>query len=683
MPNFTRDKQQPWDVRLTTPDGQVIDLVSVGPDGKPKEFEGALTPVDATESFRPGGIPKEWNDWSAGAGYSYDDDRVPNGYSWGKNVWALTPHAAHPAGALTEITLPYSTAATENFEIRCGFEANGHLYVSTGRNAIRVTADVATIAASFTSVSADNLYIATSVCVYRGNAYWGGYNNASGDDTVAPAAPLIQQTLATDTFTSNATCLRFHVAAFEGLDGNGNWSPWMIGTFGTNVAFKVTNSTAPLEETNWTPAGTAGTLLGSNIHKVNSIIQGRQAPYILTTGGVRIVLRNGVQIPNITPHWLQQFSSRNGIAGALVGGRLYASVLGGIDMIEGLDGQLNDTPNFVHPGAELPNENPAVGTTWAICPDGDWIVAGIYNSFNTTSYICWGRPRATVPGQPGLTTMVWHVAPCVIEGERVTWLHVAKQGDGRRLWIATRNSANTLTHLYGMYLPISGNPIQDLEVSGTWRSRTDECVLYFSRYAGAQGMNALKAIRQVGTVAKASTISDTSYLQVKVSMDDATAEQLGANVTENYTEARILDDVNGREIEPQVTFKAGSSTTPPVLRSLTLWSAEGVRATMTYRGRFRFAPATVQGSKGIDTTTDQQAKMGQLFASQGPRPATMIDWKSTVYFVAFEQGAVWPEREVDGGERFEADVVLTFTVLARQSTWNDGSLYDTDAEYSP
>lgn len=677
---YGNSDDQPWHVVLTTADGVELNLIAVGDGNKPVEFEGALTPVDATEAFRPGGVPREWTDFSAGAGYTYQDERVPNGYDYAENVWTMVPHAAFPAGELTTIALPAGTHS----EIRCGFEANGHLYLSTGRYALRVSAGVATIACDFTATSVANNanYIATSVCVYQGNAYWGGYDNSTGDDTTATAARLVKQTLQTDVFTTNATCSRWHVASFNGLDGDGTWAEWLIGTVATNTAFKYTNSATPLDDAVWTPGSADGTPLGSWIHKVNAIVAGRQAPYFLTTGGVRIVQRFGVAIPNITPHWRDHFSAQNGVAGVLLGGQLYASVLGGIDRVTGLDGQLNDAPNYAHPGADLPNENPAVGTTWAMTTDGGWVVAAVYNGNNGNTYLCWGRPRSTLPGQPGLSQMVWHVAPLVIYGQRVTWLHTAQEGAGRRLWIGTRNGADTASNLYGLALPIAGNPLQDLSTGGAWRARTETSTLYLSSNPWSQGAHAQKAIRAFATVTE--DCSSNSTLDVYVNPDKAGREQLGATVTESpYAEARILDDINGRQIAPSVDFAAGASDAPPILRSLTIWSGEGIRATTTYRGRFRFAEGVkLRGNRGQERDWDPQAQWELLIGAQGPRPATMIDWKGTTYTVAIEQGAAWKEREIAEGQRYEIDFTMQFTVLSREPAYDDGAVYDGATEYA-
>ncbi len=129
MPGLQSGKH-PYHVTLTTADGFEVGLIAVVPTGKngeamPHEFEGTLTPVDATEEFRPGGIPREFADFSAGAGYSYYDSRVPNGYAWAKNVITWIPHVAVPSGALTEVALPAGTHA----EIRTGFERSGHLFL--------------------------------------------------------------------------------------------------------------------------------------------------------------------------------------------------------------------------------------------------------------------------------------------------------------------------------------------------------------------------------------------------------------------------------------------------------------------------------------------------------------------------------------------------------------------------
>jgi hypothetical protein len=675
VPGLT-SSQSPYHVTLTTADGIEIPLVSVAKtkngETQPHEFEGSLTPVDATEQFRPGGIPKETSNLSDGAGFTFAHPQAPSGYNWGKNVWTMVENAAFPSGELTSITLPATNDGGTHGEIRAGFEMSGFLWFSTGKYGVQVTlsSDAATQVANFATVAAVANYVATSTCLYQGKAYWGGY-----DSVTQTAAPLIQHTLSGNVFTSGATCSRWHVASFFGNDGTGQYAEWLVGTVGTNQGFRYTNSASPLVDTNWTPGSTTGINIGQQNFVVNRIVVSRQQPFFLKQDGVYAVQRLGTYIPNITPHWADSYHQYNGIAGALIGGRLYASLLGGIDSVAGLDGQLNDVPRFVHPGADLPNENPAAGDTWSICRDGDYVVAAIYNNANQTSYICWGRP--------GPTRMIWHVSPCVIEGERVTWM--LKSGGvwpngSPRLWIATRNPAGTVSKLYWLNLPRNGNPLQDLASGGPWRCRTDTCTLYYPSNPWSQGVHSEKAVRRVATVSKA--CSETSYLAPYVSIDEATRVQLGENVTESpYVETRILDDLSGRQIAPSVDFKAGSNTTPPILRALTVWAGEGIRSSTVYQGTFRLARGLALRGGAKDDTSDPQATWELLIAAQGPRPATIVDWKSNVYTIALEQGAVWVEREVKNTDTWEIEFTMKFTVLAKETVYNDGSVYDSESVY--
>lgn len=668
-----REDQPEGHVVLTTADGVVIPLLAIGDDNKPLSFAGSLTPVDATEQFRPGGIPREFRDFSAGAGYTFYDERVPNGYDWAKNVWTMGPSPL-PAGALTEIALPAGTHGA----VLTGIETGEDFYFSTGRYAIKlnegtssanIVCDFATQAGMSTAVQI------VSSTTYLKNVYWGGYANAT-------AQPMVQQIAATDTFTTaGATTARWHVAAFNGVDGEGTWAEWLIGTVASGAAFAYTNSSLPMTSTNWTPASADGVAVGNPLYAVNKIVAARQAPFFLKPEGVFIVQRFGVAIPNITPHWKDTLDTNNGVAGAIVSGRLYANILAGIDMVVGLDGQLNDEPTLVHPGVDLPTEMPAAGTTYAIIRDGNMIVAAVYNSARETTYICWGIPRSRVPGQPGLTTHIWHVSPCVIEGERVTWMYKAAPAGNPRLWIATRNVADTTTHVYWMSLPRNGNVLQELAAGGPWRCRTDTCTLYMSRYPGLQGAHSEKAMRQVATVSK--DASSTSYLEIYVDPDESGRVQLGNDVTESpYVESRILTDISGRQMAPSVDFTAGSSTTPPILRALTLWTGEGVKATTTYQGRFRMAKGMKLRHGSHEIEGDPQAQFELLKGAQGPRPATMVDWKGSIYTIALEQGAVWDEREVDEGDRFEIDFTMRFTVIGQTATYQSGFVYDSEAVYA-
>lgn len=682
MPALTSGSE-PWHVTLTTADDIEIGLISVAPDGEPVAFEGSLTPVDATSQFRPGGIPVEWKDFSAGGGYSFYDERVPNSYAWAKNVWTLTPNVAFPSGQLVELSIPAFSDGSTAGEIRCGFEHNAFLHLGADQHYVRVdvNATSATVPNTFATISGLSNYHVTSTCFYQGMAYWGGYNGSIG---TATAAFLVQENLASFGFTVSSDVQGWHIASFNGVDGNGNWSEWLIATVHTNASFRYTNSASPMTSVNWTPGSATGVNMTNQFFRCSKIITSSQAPYFLMQDGIRIVNRLGTSIPNITPHWGDSFGKWNGVAASIISGRLYASLAGGIDMVLGLDGELNSTPYMVEPGADLPNETPAAGQCWAMCRWRDWLVAAIYNTANQTSYICFGKPRENLPGQPGLTRFIWHISPCVIEGERVTWMQMGwNQGianRGPRLYIATREADDSATHLYYMVMPENGNPIQDLSSGGGWRARTDTCTLYLPNNPWSQGVHSEKAIRQVAITSE--DASDSSTMTPYASVDGDDRVLLGGPVTESaYQEAKILDDLSGRQIAPSVDFVAGASTSPPLMRALTIWSGEGVKATSTYTGRFRFQRGIVDRLGNADHDDDQQAKWELLLDAQGPRPATITDWKGTRYTVAFEQGADWREYGVRGEEGWAIDAILRFTVLARDTVWNDGSVWDSGVRW--
>lgn len=657
--------QSPYDLDLTTADGLRIGLM-LAPrvDSKgvplPHEADGALAPQDATTTFRPGGVPKVWADFSGGSGYSFEDPEAPNTFAWSKNVWTMIKGTAFPGPELTEVTLP---APAMSGEIAAGIELQSHLYVSAGQVALDVFSGTTVQVCNFVSLTGNSSYRATSVTEYLGKAYFGAYNYAQ-----ATAAQMVEMTVSagTATFSASSDTFRWQLGSFFGYDGNGDWDQWMIGTMGTNAAFKITNSSLPMTESNWTPGSATGTAFGNYDFQVNRIVIGQGQPFLLTRAGVYVVQRAGVYTPSITPGWLDQYATTNGVAGIVVGNRLYASFSGAIDSVGILDGP--NVPNLVGPGIDTPNKTPVRGICYAMCQDGEWLVAAFYDSYQQISYICWGKPG----GPSGWT---WHAAPVVIEGERVTWLHKSAPAGVPRLWIATRDAAESMTHLYWIPLPSSGNILQDLAVAGPWRCRVDTCTLYLSATRWTQGIHAEKALRNVATVTQGA--GNLSYLNVYAAADTNAREQLGPTVINSpYVEGRILTDVSGREISPSIDFKAGDQTAPPILRELTIWAAEGVRATQTI-------DITVRISKGMKLRTpnrgadtrDPEVVWNQLLTAQGPRPASLTNWRGVTATVAYEQGCAWKEREVKTAKRWEIDVRLRFTVLAQEARYGDGSQF--------
>lgn len=642
------------------------------PEETPHEVDGALTPADATEQFTPGGIPREWDDWSAGGGYSFYDPRVPNGYAWAKNVWLMTPHVAVPAGKLTEIPLPETDDGGAMGEITDGVEVLTHVYLAAGAYGLKIPQGYQnpTLVANFKSITGHSDYLVKSVCLYLQKAYWGGYLSSTGI-----AGNLVEHVYTTDGFTAAqdvAGADRWLLRSFGGLDGNGTWAQWLVGTTYGNSTFKYTNSSNPLVDANWTPGSANGTQVGDPSFSISSLVASRQAVYFVKQEGVFSIQRMGAYMPNITPHWLGMTYQYNGVASAIVGGRLFANTIGGLDMVVGLDGQLNDTPYFVQPGADLPNETPVAGTIWALAQDGDWLVAAVYNEGNQTSYLCWGKPRSSVPGQPGITNFIWHMSPCVIEGEKVTWMRRIAPFGQPRLLIATRTTAG-VTKLYWLSLPRDGNVLQDIDSGGPWRCRTDTCTLYLPSDTWGRGPAALKALRHVASVSR--DCSNTSRLAMYANPDEGGRTQLGSNVLSSpYQASLITADVSGRQIAPSVDFLAGVDTEPPILRSLRLRAGVGVEPTSTLRYRVRFGSGMRDRKKSVDDR-DPQIVWNRILASQGPRPATLIDPKGNTYTVAFDQGASWIEREVRDGNSWFIEATLSFTVLARQIVYGDGTLW--------
>jgi hypothetical protein len=666
----------PFHATLTTADGVVVPLLLAptdDPQKRPRTVEGTLTPADATQAFQPAGVPQEWSDFSAGGGYSFEDSRVPNGYAWAKNVWTMQPNAALPSGKLTPIT--FDDPPNEPYgEITRGVETETNVYLTAGRHAIKIPQGTGTPVhlKDFVAESGFSDYRVTSVCLYLGRLQWGGYRSDSG-----AASYLFDHTVETDAFAHN-DMVAWHVGSVGGVDAGNNWAEWLFASVANDTAIRYTNSTTPITSSNWTPADSAGLPVGSQRFSIQNIVTARQSPYLIVQDGVYAVQRNGQYIPNITPHHRSMTWQHNGVASTLVSGRLFTNLFNAIDMVVNLDGQVNDTPFFVQPGADLPNETPVAGNCWAMCQDGDWLVAAIYNTGRQTSYLCWGKPRSSVPGAPGIGNFIWHMSPCVIEGERVTWMKRISPFGEPRLLIATRTVDTETTKLYWMSLPRDGSILQDLASGGPWRARTDTCTLYLSSRPASLGVTAEQAVRHVAAVSK--NCSNTSVLKVHVDPDETGRTQVGANVLASpYQAATVVADVHGRQMAPSVDFVAGSETEPPVLRALRLRFGEGVEPARVRRMKVIFAEGAQLANSTAGDERDPELAWNQLLSAQGPRPAELEDQYGNAYTVAFLQGAAWTEQETTRkvGEQsvWRIEGTVQFIELARHITYGDGTRY--------
>ena len=497
-------------------------------------------------------------DWKNGFGYS-QPGIVTDGYAYGLNVDTRSPGTVVPSGAITEVDLS-SLGVTTGYVSQQGSFTDplGHFWILAGRYALKFTNGVGTPTVGQDIGSGQQFYNGVSAR-YNGTAFvWIG--DATGFSKFDGT-----------TWTRTTSFARSLMATVYWSTTNGVSVQRLVGA-DTSFTVKHCPMTAdPMTAGNWSAAITPG----DGTYGINSMPASGRHVYIGTIGGL-YDLDDLEQTVNLTPYQTDQLNEYNNVAATVHDGFVICGAGVGADAVDIRNpGIKQEEANWVMPGATvgIPNETPIYGRPTAFAKDAGWVVMSVFNG--TDSYILYGKRRERL-GFPGPGDWIWHGALAKYSNQWVTHMRVRLVNQAgvisRRLWTCTipYNSSDVVlaaSRIFYQSLPVTTTPRQDAENSTAHRFSTSASIYMTPQTWNAPG--------EEKTVIRASfdtrDLGSGNSMSLYLSSDEAAYGSVLAAITESPSVNVPLASsaVTGQQIAPRIDM-VGTSTVPPVLRSLTL-----------------------------------------------------------------------------------------------------------------
>lgn len=467
---------QGWDLEVTAADGTTQFGLSLAPtydregNQQPRTLRDVLVASDADAPLSQALESKIQEGWPRGVGLDYD---------WAPGVDTTDPDYACPAGAATDVTLPAGGAGG----IAAIEEYGGDLWMLQGGDGtlnsarvLRLTGGVAPFSSSLTfaagrygrgMVVADDgsgntrLYVMTSDSGTQNGAIseWDG---ATWTSTTAGAAVGASRTA--NGFGTNGRGPAIKVT-WRGRDGIKNNA--IVTKSGPKKISYTRPNADPMLGANWVegvPIGTGYELIDLAAARSHVFFSARDNLFDLDEVG---------NTPGITSYIERQPRSGNGDAVLYMDGHIFYSTGDGLLMINvDQDGVVQEIPGNCAPGQYLPTINCPRGPVTAMCPDGAWVAASVFDTSSTrTSNVFYGRPSAKL-GVDSPNPMVWHGPLLRIEGNyRVTRMKTSALS-GLRLWVASIEDSLGTPRVSWMSRPSTGSTKWDQATGGTHRVTT-------------------------------------------------------------------------------------------------------------------------------------------------------------------------------------------------------------------
>lgn len=615
-------------------------------------WQGGAGPAEVNEDLlAKRTVPTIWHNRGKGMGVSqFDDDTSNDGdYDYGLNLYSRTPGSFMPAGAATEVVISgvsgvgacTSSAVYNNTDLFFGF----------GRYVLKVAAgtDPGPIVSAERDLGVG--FSAKRMQMYEGVLYVGGsggfmwrYNGG---------------------WTQSADTSALDLASVYWVTPDGVGSQRLI-IQDTATSFKhIAEGSTPLVLASYS----ARYQVAGGTYTINSIVTANQIAWFATSGGLASVDGRGYS-PVINPYLAQQFSSSlNGEASVVFDDYVYMSHLQGIDRVYVGAAIKQYRPGFVQPGYGTSAEGPIYGRCTAMCVEGGYILAAIYNG--TDSYLMAGDP--TPQGR-----MVWHGAELKLAGERITHLrvHSTSPASNPCVWIAS--VAGSTPKLRYLSIPKAATPQQELlnnlnaagTYTGSHRWATSSSIYFGAVDLGDQ--NAQKIVERYDTSAR--RLDSNTYLRVFANAEGGSYIQQGTGA-----DPKIATSPRGQLIPTAPLNSAynlgvrvdavGTSTAPWLLNELKgrFEVIQPLRNSKTYQVELGPAPDT---RLGATLDQDVQDDLNALLALQSSGPVAMIDeMGNTLPAVKVEPGISWmPKRVTREGENAEAWVIVATVTITTVPT---------------
>lgn len=605
--------------------------------------------------------PVTWITWHRGSGAARKV--LPGMHDHTIRGWTLDPGLLMPGPKVTHLAL-----AAQDGEGPAGqgiVEKDGALYVATGRYIGKIVPTL-TGATITTEKDFGPTQDVSSLGAFGGKlwAFMGTTANIAEqtgvgvwDQALTGALGPVQRGLQARVFWS------------VNSGGSVVTAERIIGTNGTNG---IQYAQATLHDSAaWTP--------NPNPIKIEGTITGLVASYnhvyIGTTEGIRDLDASGIA-PNITPEMEDFVLPTNGIAMLAADGFIYSNAGYGIIRVQ-VRGDQAGIPQWVTPMHGLPSEAPYSGVYTALVRFGRYIIAAQWDQSKNVAALSFGRE--SIEGELG--QMVWHSYPIVLEGYKVTSLHVSGAvAENPRLWMALVNGAGVASVAWAP-LPLD-TPYQDLRHNRPYRFTTQfEAVMSEESY----GEDAVSQVL-MDLTAEGENLGSGAYFDVQIAVASGAHQQIGS--LNNNPTARLIPSspiVGPRHHIHLLGY--GSEQVPPILRKLTSRTVPRpdvleVRTYQLYAG-----PASrTQGGPPMADDVDRllAAIPTWITGSQ----VTVIDETGAVFsaMVLASPAPAWEiVEEHPNTARFLYVVTLHLAVLTTPAvpfSWDDGTTYDSTGGWS-
>jgi hypothetical protein len=614
--------------------GVAVDFI---PQQAAQQATVQLTPANATT-------------WHRGSGASLP--MLPGMHAWSKNGDTCNPGLVLPGPLVTTVTLPNSDGDVASFA-----EQDGELYVFAGRYVTRIpTGSGAAVAER--DLGAGFQTTIGGVRRFNGNLYVGGLATGFLWEKVSGGGAWNQST------DAQRGAMRSVFWTLGGVT-----SERLVGQVGASGIKYVAYGADAKVNANWAP----GTAIDVG-YPITSLVATRDHIYIGTTGGLKDLDSSGLA-PNLTPEAEVQVFATNGVATLAADGWIYYGLGYGLKRVRVANAtSYAEIEDVTPPGNVLPNETPVGGLPTAIARYGNWIILAQWDqSAQTggTTYISWGRDA--VGGEVG--PMVWNCSPIVLDGLKVTRLHVSGLVAGNpRLWCGVVDASGNRS-LRWAPLPLQ-TPYQDLRNGRAYRF-APTWDLYES-YIDFGDDSLPKVIPDL--VAESEGLGAGASLAVSAAVDGSSSyDQLGVLNASPRTTLTPLVEVKALRIQLKYSG-SGTSLAPPVLRkrALRALGRPDLREIRTYQLVIGSAVRHPGGNVAGTNTLQQKTALSRL---QVGSSVTMRDEDGLALRVMVASGIHFAEAEMDVAGRGERVLAATIqvAVLSTPGTgfrWNDGTRWN-------
>lgn len=591
-----------------------------------------------------------YKDWTRGAGFGRADEGTDRGYNYGTFLYARSRNMLMPAGEMTEIEIPSDVVQMDTaFEL-----ADATWITCQNTKMLKVIGgtlpDALDAGITFTAGAITRSGVVFDDKAWISNGAAARIWNFNGTNWTAAAEDMRLGILTTTNWTFGA-----QMALNAGLIGRSERT--VVGTHptGSGLYHCVDD---PGVIANWAGPNP----VGDSIYPMRAINGFGESVFAAKADGVYVV-QGGGRMPNIAPHWREQYDFDNGGVVWFYDGVILASTVQYLDMLQPDPSQVG-LQNPCHPGASESAENSPI--TWrctAITNEGGGVLAAFWDG--TNSYVMWGKRTARL-GLNSRNPMTWYGAEAVVPGA-CTMLHVmpSRGNSPRWLLIATRPTLVSGTpKLYAQSLPAEHTPYMSWKIKRYPHRFAPQFTCVFATDDLGDPASP-KNMRYVAAVTE--NASNTRSLVVDTSTDGgATTTQIEINDPGRVV--AVFDTATAAGVNVTVTVTGNSEPTEPlVLRSVKLRGTINDERTVVYEVPLEIG-RDLETNRGTTDPSSPFVKRAQLYALLEAGPIQVTDWNNQTRTMVLE--------DIDDAELLDDDAAavtiyanITVSVMLSNSVY--------------